>query len=265
MNKNPSSVFELKYNNHIFRNVYLYFLIFLTSLLLYGFQPEGARFFIGITILVFGYSSVYFFNDYADHVDDPKYGKRNLYLDISNKKLFWGVTTTLLTFGFVASALLSKKAIILFSLIIAGNLIYSLRPFRFRDIPFVCECTLFAIYFVKWFYIFELLGVEFNNDFPLSILILGSTFAALMGAFYKRHLRKSTFAEYFFGAVFFCVYLTALYQYPTLWTILVPVVPVGIYLGIRYKNTQIPFGRYQILHFIYLILVYCVLILSEKF
>lgn len=262
---NISSLVEIKYVSHIFRNVYLYFLIFLASLLLYGSQPDITRFFVGMIVLVLGYPSVYFFNDYADHTNDPKYEKRNLYLDIANKRLFWVVTTALLMFGFVASALISTKALVLFCILIGSNLVYSFHPFRFRDIPFIRECTLFGIYFVKWLYILELIGFAINGDIPFLLLITGSAFAGLMGAFYKRHLKKDTLAEYFFGILFLCTGLVALYQYPTLWILFLPLVPTALYFHIRYKNTQIPFGRYQFLHFIYLLVVYLYLSLWGSF
>lgn len=260
-----SSLVEIKYVSHIFRNVYLYFLIFLASSLLYDFRPGGTRFFVGMIVLVFGYTSVYFFNDYADHAGDPKYGKRNLYLDIVSKKLFWIIATGLLTFGLLASAFVSTKALALFGVLIASNLAYSFRPFRFRDISFIRECTLFGIYFIKWLYILELIGFTLNGDIPLLLLITGSAFAGLMGAFYKRHFERDTFAEYFFWILFLCTGIVALYQYPVLWIFLIPLVPTALYFHIRYKDTQIPFGRYQFLHFLYLLAVYLYLSLWGSF
>ena len=260
---NISSAVEIKYVNHIFRNVYLYFLIFLTSYILFDFQPGVLQFLIGLAVFVIGYSSVYFLNDYSDQKEDPSNQKRNLYLDIPNKKVFWGIFATLIVTGVVSSMTVSILSLFLLCTLLLLNLIYSFQPLRFRNVPFARELTLFVIYFIKWLFIFELLGLQFDHNTPLSLLIMGSAFAALMGSFYKRHLRRNILVELFFGAVFSTAFLIALHQYKDLWILLLPLIPMGTYLGVRYKNSQIPFGRYQLLHFIYLLGVYLFLFLQN--
>ncbi len=252
---------EIKYISHILRNFYVYFILFFVYFLIYNFQISIFDFFKGLFIFLISYSSVYFFNDYLDRDEDIKIAKSNLYLDIKNKQLYWALSVLLIISGLIFSYLISPLALLWLIILYLLNYLYSFRPFRFRDIDFLKEANIFVIYFVKWFLISEYLGLQLNfQNTPLILFTMASACAALALSLYKRHLKTHRVSEYFFGFIFTISLMISCFLYPKIAILFLPLLLITIYLSRKYKNKQIPIGKYQIIYFSYVLIIYLIIL-----
>lgn len=255
---------EIKYISHILRNFYVYFILFFVYFLIYNFQVSIFDFFKGLFIFLISYSAVYFFNDYLDRDEDIKIAKSNLYLDIKNKQLYWTISVLLIVFGLIFNYLISLLALLWFLILYLLNYLYSFQPFRLRNIAFFKESNIFIIYFVKWFLISEYLGLQLNFQNTTFILfIMASSCAALALSLYKRHLKTHKLSEYFFGFIFIVSLIISCFLYPQITILFLPLLLITIYLSWKYKNKQIPIGKYQLIYFIYILAIYLIVLLTR--
>jgi hypothetical protein len=254
---------EIKYLNHIFRNIFLYFFLFVAYLLIFNYEPSLFSFFKGLFIYVVGYSTVYFFNDYADRKEDNETKKRNLYLDFKNKTYFWITAISLIILGIILSYSVSVEALILLIAAYALNYFYSFKPFRFRDAVFIREANIFFVYFIKWFLISACLGFGFKQGIPWPAIIMGSAFASVNLTLYKRHVGRNKFTEYFFGSIFLIFLIVSIVIYKNLYILIIPPLFIAIYLSLKYKREQIPIGKYQFVFFIYLVFLYATILFKH--
>lgn len=252
---------EVKYISHISRTMFIYFILFVVYFILYDFRLDTYSFFRGLIIFTISYSLVYFLNDYADKEEDLNNGKSNLYLSINSFGMFWLIVFVLLILGIVLTLSVSITAFGLLLLIYFLNYLYSFNPFRFRDVFFIREINIFAIYFIKWLLISEYLGyVIFENNnpevLPLSIFVMGSLFAAIGESIHKRHTRPHKISEYLFGSLFFISLIFSFFQYPQMILFFLPMPIIMLFISIKYKNNYIPIGKYQVIYFLYVLLIY---------
>lgn len=167
--------------------------------------------------------------------------------------------------GTIFSYLISPFAFAILLSLYFLNYLYSFRPFRFRNINFVKETTIFLIYFIKWFLISELLGFHFvYKNIPFALFIMGSSCAALSLSLYKRHVGLHKLSEYFYGLIFISSLLASFFLYNQIIVLFLPLLLIVIYLSIKYKNKQIPIGKYQIVYFLYTLAVYMVVLINRS-
>lgn len=248
---------EVKYISHILRNFYLYFILYVSLFLIYDFRLSACSFFKGLFVYVISYSVVYFINDYCDQKEDAKNNKRNLYLSINNNKIFWSIVVILLFFGLMFTYFVSILALFLLIVLLFLNYLYNFRPFHFRNKNFARETNIFVIYFVKWLYILELMDFfEYSYSIPLALLIMGASFASLSTSLYKRHINKHQKSELFYGLIFVMSTILSCVLYKEIIILFLPVVLIIAYIFIKYKNNQIPIGKFQLVFTIYVLIIY---------
>ncbi len=83
--------FEKKYIGHGVRNIYLFWILFFSLNIIYGFEGNTSFLILGCIVYVIGYAGVYFLNDFADRKEDKLKNKKSLYSDVKNKKIFWAL------------------------------------------------------------------------------------------------------------------------------------------------------------------------------
>ena len=246
---------EIKYISHFSRNIFLYFIVYTTIFLLYGFRINLQAFLVGLFAYLLSYAPVYFFNDYTDWREDKQLQKNNLYLEIKNNKHFWLISVTFLLLGLLLILLISKIALYYLLVLYGFNLLYSYKPLRLRDKLLFREIAIFCIYIIKWYLLTSLLGV---GKLPLIIILMASSTAALSVSLYKRYIARSKLSEFIFALIFLITWCVSLLTYENLRILLFPLFPALLYLSMKYKNKQIPIGLFQGLYFIYALVVYII-------
>lgn len=254
---------EVKYLSHFSRNIYIYFFVFLINILLFKTTITVLVFFLGLFIYFIAYAPVYFLNDFADYKEDYKYKKSNLYLLFQNKKKFWTVTLFLLLLGLLFSFTITPLSAIFLIVLYVLNFMYSYPPFRLRNRLLLREILIFIIYFVKCWLVLLYLHQSILN-FPLAVIVMGSSIASYGVAIYKRYLGKTELSGAIFGAIFVVSWFWTIFVYKQLFWLLLPLVPVSIFLYVKYKDKQIPIGVFQNIYFLYCILIYAIHLYSIR-
>lgn len=248
---------EIKYVSHISRNFFLYFILFFTYSLLANFSLNAWKLWFGLIAFIVSYTPIYFLNDFVDQKDDLKYNKDNLYSKIINKNIFWIITVSLITAGFVFSYLLSKNSIVILFTLYLLNFLYSFSPIRLRNKMLLREITIFMIYSLKWVLILSYW--ELSSKFlSLPLILMTSSLAALSVSIYKRHINRENLPEIIFNLIFLLSWLWLMAYNQSLRLLLLPLLPTMIFLSIKYKKTQIPIGIFQAIYFIYCVFVYLI-------
>jgi hypothetical protein len=191
----------------------------------------------------------------VQYKEDIKYGKSNLYLQFDKKPLFWYVYTFLVFGGITLSYLLSPLSSGVLILLYILNGFYSIPPIKIRNRPFLREILIFIIYFIKW--ILVMLYMHYSIiHFPLIIVIMTCSFVSYGLVLYKRHIKDNIIAEYTFGFIFLISLFWTIIQYKSLFLLFFPLVPLGIFVQVRYRKKQIPFGVFQFIYFCYTVLLF---------
>lgn len=247
---------DIKYLNHIIRNGFLYVILYISLNLIYEFTQPLFSFILGLLALTVGYASVYFLNDYMDRSEDIKYKKANLYNTIYNHYLFFFLGFLCTTIGLVVSYFLSFNAFLLLLVLYGLNIVYSIPPFRLRNVFAIREVIIFTINIVKWYFVVFLMGFDPMKS-PIPLLIMAASLMATSNAIYKRSVdtRDTKPVLYFFVMIAAVSWLVSLLIYPQIFFLFVPIFPALIYLHIKYKNKPTPNATFLVGYIVYFILV----------
>lgn len=246
---------EIKAIGHLTRNIYLFVLLIISLNLINGFTIKPETFLLGLIAYFVSYSPVYLANDYADHEEDVKYKKANLFVRMQSKYLFLFITTVLVLTGITLTFTISKTAMIFLIILYFLNVLYSFEPMRFRNRFFFRELTIFLVYFFKWLLISALIGFPYT-ELPFLMVIMSCALAAMSVAIYKRSIYEGTAAERFFGFIFLISWLATLFFYGQTLFIFLPLLPVATLVFIKYKSGKVPLDIFQLLYFAYAVIVY---------
>src|SRR3989338_4656257 len=246
---------EIKYLSHLSRNFYLYFILLFTYRLLNLISPNPSLIVLGLFAFVVSYSQIYFLNDYTDIKEEKELSRANLYLLINNEVGFWLLTVFLILSGFLFTYYFFPSSFFILIVLYLLNFTYSFPPLRLRNKSSLREILIFVIYFFKWVLISSYWKLSFNY-FPLPILFMASSLAALNVAMYKRHMKINKLSEYFFGFIFLIFWVITVYSYRRVFLLFFPLLPVAIFLWFKYRRSQIPIGHYQTLYFVYTVIIF---------
>ncbi len=254
-------MYTWKIANHVSRNLFLFVILAVFFAVIYGFQSEPSRLIAGMLAFTLGYAPVYFLNDFADRIDDVRHGKENAYNGSRNKIWYWSNAALLFVIGVVIMYRYSGSLPIVLLILLYGlNGLYSFRPFRLRDRKCMREALMFVIYFVRYMTMSLLMGFPLSMTFPYMLFVMGSAFAALSVALYKRHIERLSGrgVEYLFGAIAFLSWFGVMLSSPRTIPLLAPLFPLCIFFAFAYKDKQIPIGRYQLGYFLYVLGIFFV-------
>jgi len=247
---------DIKYLNHIVRNIYLFTIFLISVSLIHQTIPTWFAIMLGFLAYFISYIPIYFLNDYVDHKEDKKYGRDNLYLAFKNKRLFWVLGVSLALAGTCLAAYLN--GLLLLIILYLLNTVYSVNPMRTRDRIVLRELTIFVIYIVKVFYVATLLHFPLSI-LPMSIVVMAASAAAAAVSVYKRYLKAAKISELIFGVIFMMSWALTILLYKPIFWIFVPLAPAVIFLALKYKKEQVPIGIYQLGYFIYAIIIYWII------
>lgn len=246
---------EVKYVSNFLRNIYLLVLFVISVNLIRGYELNIIQIVYALFTYLVGYTPTYFLNDFMDRKEDKKFNRSNLYTEINNENVFWGLTILLTIFGIFLTIRISYIALIFLFLLYIFNIIYSLKPLRLRDKAILREINIFIIYIVK-VYFFGLVLFSSINVLPLPIIVMSAATGALSVSLYKRYSNRVVISEIIFGIIFIIFWILTEVLYKQTFLLFLPLLPALLFLSIKYKKEQIPIGIYQTVYFVYTLLVY---------
>lgn len=249
-----------RYIGHNLRSFFIYLLIFYSYDLIYGLNVSLNDFIYGLIAYALSYSPVYFLNDFADFKEDKKYKRNNLYNDIENKEMFWLIFGLVIFSGLLLAVFISIYAFFGILILYGLNILYSLKPFRLRQYQVMASISFFLIYFFKWFAVSAYMKLDDILDlFPWSLALVTGAFAAYSNRIYKRYQKVTPYSEIFWLIVMTLILVMALYQYPEVFWLFFPILPVLILIRLLFNRKQIPVIITEVLYFVHLTVVYLIL------
>lgn len=251
---------EIKFISHLSRNIYLYFGVYFALLFIANHQIPSDHFLLGLTAFFIGYAPVYFLNDFIDQHEDTIKHKSNLYTYVNNATIYWTITILTVVIGGAISYAISPIAFLILILLYICNTLYSVKPVRLRDRTYLNLIIIFFIYAIKFYYMTVLLNFPMN-ELPLSFVIMSGSLGALSTAFYKRHIKRQKLAEYILTFLFTVSWMITIILYDQTFFLFFPLIFILFYFHIKYKNNQIPIGKYQTIYFIYSVTVWFIQII----
>jgi hypothetical protein len=255
--------FEKKYIGHGVRNIYLYWILFFSLNIIYDFQGDFFTLIVGFIVYVIWYAGVYFLNDFSDRKEDHKKGKKSLYSDIKNKKIFWSLCAWSIIIGVIGSMYIWMHALYLFITLYVLNFFYSFPPLNLRSTTLWREIIFFVLYFVKWIYLmYAVWFYPYNVNFPLALIVAMSAFATIGVFVYKWEVRNifrslAAFLSCFFFSVILVISIfESVFLYPKMWLLLLPILPTTVVLFYFFRDRNLPLFTLQTIFFVYMFSAY---------
>lgn len=249
---------ERKFIAHLTRNFFLYFWVYLLLILVFNYSLGLDQFIIGMLAYAIGYSPVYFLNDSQDWKEDKEKGRDNLYLAVRNKSLFWIITLSLFLIGTYLGILVSINGYLLMILAYIPNYLHSFKPFQFRNRVLLGSINYFILSLIKITLILSYLNFDIFL-LPLEFAFMFASLATFSELIYKRYKQRSKFIELVIGTIFVITSSISLAHFHKLLIFFVPITLMLIYGVIKYKNRLFPVNTFQILFFVYSIIVFLII------